>query len=531
MNYRVWCDEHLIFDTGLDSYKILNPKLELELNKTGSFDFTIYPNNPNFERLKKMKSIITVYQNDFLIFRGRILNDETGFYNEKQVSCEGELAFLVDSIQRPYEFKGSPKVLFTQLINNHNSQVDENKKFLVGNVTVEDANDYINRSDTQYLNTLDSIMKKLVEPLGGYLFVRHETDGIYLDWLKDFDVLSSQTIEFGKNLIDLNKVTKGEDIATAIIPLGAKVEGEDEKRLTISSVNNGVDYVYNEEAVAAYGWIFKTVIWEDVTVASNLLRKANEYLGEAKNLIGSIEISAIDIPAVGENPFRLGTYVSVVSKPHNLNGKLLVSKLSLHLLNPASNKLTLGATYSTFTEQSSGGFKTQGEIINNVVGTVEKTVDSAIVELEDKTMSAIKQSADEVVAEVKKDVYLKSETNQLVESVSSRLTQTEDEFKMEFKRLGTELSDVSNDSNVKFNEMYKYIRFIDGNIILGEAGNQITLKIENDRISFLQSGVEVAYFTNNKLYITDGEYTNSLKIGCFAFVPRTNGNLSVRKVE
>ena len=205
--------------------------------------------------------------------------------------------------------------------------------------------------------------------------------------------------------------------------------------------------------------------------------------------------------------------------------------MSLQLLSPASNKLTLGTTYSTFTEQSSGGFKTQGEIINNVIGTVEKTVGSALVELEDKTTSAIEQSADAVIAEVRKDVYLKSETDQLVESVSTRLTQTEDEFEMEFKRLGTELSDISNDSNAKFNEMYKYIRFVDGNVILGEAGNQITLKIENDRISFLQSGVEVAYFTNNKLYITDGEYTNSLKIGCFAFVPRTNGNLSIRKVE
>ena len=503
MRYRVWCDEYLIFDTGLDSYKILNPKVELELNKTGSFDFTIYPNNPNFERLKKMKSIITVYQNDYLIFRGRILNDETGFYNEKQVFCEGELAFLIDSIQRPYEFNGSPKDLFIQFINNHNSQVNEDKKFIVGNVTVEDANDYINRSDTQYLNTLDSIMKKLVEPLGGYLFVRHETDGIYLDWLKDFNVLSSQTIEFGKNLIDLNKASKGEDIATAIIPLGAKVkeegEEESEKRLTISSVNNGVDYVYNEEAVAAYGWIFKTVTWDDVTVASNLMRKANEYLGEAKNLIGSIEISAVDVPAIGENPFRIGTYVSVISKPHNLKGKLLVSKLSLQLLNPISNKLTLGTTYSTFTEQSSSGFKTQSESINTVFGTVEKTVNSAVAGVE--------------------------------KTITTKLTEMEEGFEIEFESLETEVGDVSNDSNKKFKEMYKHIRFVNGNIILGEAGNKITLKIENDRISFLQSRGEVAYFTNNKLYITDGEYTNSLKIGRFAFVPRTNGNLSVRKVE
>ena len=222
-------------------------------------------------------------------------------------------------------------------------------------------------------------------------------------------------------------------------------------------------------------------------------------MGEAKNLIGSIEISAVDVPAIGENPFRIGTYVSVISKPHNLKGKLLVSKLSLQLLNPISNKLTLGTTYSTFTEQSSSGFKTQSESINTVFGTVEKTVNSAVAGVE--------------------------------KTITTKLTEMEEGFEIEFESLETEVGDVSNDSNKKFKEMYKYIRFVNGNIILGEAGNKITLKIENDRISFLQSGAEVAYFTNNKLYITDGEYTNSLKIGRFAFVPRTNGNLSVRKVE
>lgn len=523
MHYRVFSNDNLLFDTQLDEYRIINPKLDLELNKSGSFDFSMYSNHPNFECLQKLKSTITVYQNDFLIFRGRILNDEQGFYNEKQVSCEGELAFLVDSVQRPYEFSGSPTQLFAQFINNHNSQVDDDRKFLIGNVTVEDKNDYIARSDTQYSNTLDSILQKLVEPLGGYLFVRHETDGNYIDWLEDFDILSNQKIEFGKNLVDINKVVKGEDIATAIIPLGAKLESDSEKRLTIASVNDGVDYVFDEDAVQIYGWIFKTVTWDDVSLPENLLRKANEYLGSAKNLIGSIELNAIDVPAIGENPFRIGTYVEVISEPHDLNANFLVSKLSIQLNSPGNNKLTLGATYSTFTEQSSGNFKTQGEIINNITETVGQTVNNAVIELEEKASSIIEQSADEIISEVRNEVYSKSETDEMIESVNTRLTQTEESFFMEFSSFET-------NANGKFDEIYKYIRFVDGNILLGEAGNQIMLKIENDKISFLQSGAEVAYFSNNKLYVTDGEYSHSLRIGNFAFVPRSNGNMSIRKV-
>jgi hypothetical protein len=376
----------------LDSYKIIDPSLELELNKTGTFDFIIYPNNPNFGKLRKMKSIITVYQNDYLIFRGRILNDEQGFYNEKHVSCEGELAFFVDSIQRPYSFKGSPSDLFAQLINNHNAQVTDDKKFLVGNVTVEDKNDYISRSDNIYSNTLDSLMNKLVNPLGGYLIVRHESDGNYLDWLKDFDTVADQTIEFGKNLIDLNRIIKGENVATAIIPLGAKLNETGEERLTIAEVNNGLDYVFDEEAVEMYGWIFRTETWDDVTVASNLLRKAKDFLSSAKNLVGSIEISAIDVPAIGESPFRLGTYVFTYSKPHGLNTKFLVSKLKIKLLSPQSNKLTLGTTYETFTDQSVSTVKTQVETIETVSTNVEH----------------------KVLSEVEKNYYLKSETEQLI---------------------------------------------------------------------------------------------------------------------
>lgn len=74
--------------------KLVNPKLELEVNKTGSFTFTIYPVHPYYDRLQKLKSIILVYQNDRPIFRGRILNTEKGFKNQKQVTCEGQLAFF-----------------------------------------------------------------------------------------------------------------------------------------------------------------------------------------------------------------------------------------------------------------------------------------------------------------------------------------------------------------------------------------------------------------------------------------------------
>jgi len=282
--YQAYCDNFLLYNDQLEGYEIFNPKVELELNKIGSFDFTIYNNHPNFDKLKRLKSIIQVYQDDFLLFRGRILDDEEGFYNEKTVECESELAFLVDSIQRPYDFTGTPAELFTQFITSHNAQVDASRQFKVGNVTVTDPNDYISRSDSEYLNTFESIEKKLLETLGGYLWIRHEADGAYLDYLAELNFLSPQTVTFGKNLLDLKRRTEGKDIATAIIPLGAKEEGG-ESRLNITSVNDGVDYIFNQEAVDQYGWIYKKQIWDDVTLPENLLTKGNEALNEQMQML------------------------------------------------------------------------------------------------------------------------------------------------------------------------------------------------------------------------------------------------------
>lgn len=135
--YRVYCDSFLLYHSKLENLKIFNPSAELELNKTGSFDFTIYPDHPYFGLVKKLKSIITVFQDDFLMFRGRVLDDEVGWYNEKTIICEGDMAFLLDSILRPFAFSGTPAEFLAYVLGLHNAQVDAEKQFQIGNVTVE----------------------------------------------------------------------------------------------------------------------------------------------------------------------------------------------------------------------------------------------------------------------------------------------------------------------------------------------------------------------------------------------------------
>ena len=357
--YRVHCDGQQIYNSKLENYQIFSPSLEMELNKTGSFLFSIFPDHPYYGLIKKLKSIITVWQDDYLLFRGRVLEDEVGWHNEKKITCEGELAFLLDSIQRPYDYTGTVAGYLNLLVTRHNEQVEENKRFVVGNVTATDNNDYIVRANSEHTDTWKEMQDKLVGLMGGYLVVRHDGYNNYIDYLADVNLLSPQKIEFGKNLLDLKRIRKGADIATAIIPLGAKLKDAEDKetdqRLTIADLNNGLDYIVDEDAKAQYGLIVKTVIFDDVTEAQNLLAKGKAHLAQLVNLPETVELTAADLAAVDKDitSFHLGTKVRVTSKPHGIDQLFTVSKLSINLLDPAANHLVLGGVLDTFTAKAS----------------------------------------------------------------------------------------------------------------------------------------------------------------------------------
>ena len=533
--YKVYCDGLLLYHSKLENLKIFDPSLELELNKTGSFEFTIYPYHPYFNLIKKMKSVITVFQDDFMIFRGRPLDEDVGWYNEKHITCEGELAFLLDSIQRPYDFTGSIWDFLNMLITIHNAQVDAEKHFTLGTVTVTDPNDYIVRSDIDYVNTWEVIEKKLLELLGGYIIIRHEEGINYLDYLEEINLLAPQSIQFGKNLLDLKRVRKGEDIATVIIPLGAKLKDEEGKdtdtRLTINSVNGDVDFVQDSDAIAQFGTIVKTVIFDDVTDPENLKAKGQAHLADSVKAWETIELTAADLATVNKDitSFHLGTQVKAESKPHGLDQRFLVSKLSIKLLDPGANKMTLGKVIPAFSEAVKGISDGQGLILQEAQKSAQ-AASEAVYNVEQNLMSSITVESDNIKAMVSETYSLKDETDAKVSEVSAAVELTQKGMEIQFTQFSADLEAVATVADAEFEEIKKYIRFVDGQILLGEVGNELELQISNDRISFLQDGAEVAYFSNRKLYVTDTQILHGLQLGNFAFMPRANGNLSFKKV-
>lgn len=528
--YRIYADSTLIYDSRLEDYVISKGEITKEVNKSGSFEFTIYQNNPYFDRIQKLKTIITVYKGNKLIFRGRVISDETGFYNDKTFICEGELSFLLDSIQRPYDFTGSPGDLLAQFLESHNSQVGADKQFQLGEVTISDANDYIARSNIEYEDTFSNIDERLLKTHGGYLHITRDANGVpFLNWFEDFPYKSYQRIEFGENLLDFMRTNSAETIATAIIPLGATIEDTDQK-LTIESVNNGLDYVYDQTAVNTYGWIFKVVEFDDVTDPANLITKARAYLSESINQNVTIELTAVDLSLLDKSidSFDLGDYIDIESKPHGVREELLLQKQTINLLKPDSDTITLGYSYSTFTDRSLANANNNATLSKKINVIESNYTPGAVVAEEIETLrSLIDQTSTAISSEILADFVV---NDQLTESLSTLYTQLNDLFEFKFTSLESTVNENDIENRRAFREISSYIRFEDGNIILGESGNELTLRIENDKIVFLDGDSEVAYFNNHKLYITDAEILQSLKIGNFAFTPRANGNLSFSKI-
>lgn len=351
--YRVLCDGLPIHDLRDEELVLLDPQLNLEVNTAGSFSFKLPPGHPQYDLPKKMRSCIEVWHDDEQIFAGRPTVDKLDFYNRKNIECEGQLAFLNDSIQRPAEYHNmTVRGYLEALIAIHNSQVDESKQFEVGIVTVTDSNDSLYRY-TNYNSTWTEIKEDLVDDLGGYIRVRNHNGHRYIDYIAEFDNLCSQSIVFGENLLDCAREVDMTEIATAVIPLGARLEESGiaalEERLTIKSVNDDRDYIVNEEAAEKYGFIVKTVIWDDVTTPERLLSKGKKWLTEEQFESMVIDVKAVDLhyTDVQIEQFKLYDIVPVYSKPHGLDRKFPLSKMTIHLDKPSSNTLQLGMKVKT----------------------------------------------------------------------------------------------------------------------------------------------------------------------------------------
>lgn len=333
---------------------VLTPKLTLDVNASGSCTFVLPPGNQRYSDVRRRKSIVAVQEDGREIFRGRVLDDEVDTYKQKSVYCEGVRGYLNDSQAAPYSYTGTPRGLLEKLIGEHNAQIEAEKRFTVGQVTIDRADEALTCENVAYWETYKEIEEKLLSAYGGYLRARSEGGVQYLDWVKDYGSENAQEIRFSVNLLDIRDKQDTGEMFTILRPLGASTLGEDgeySQPVSIASVNGGLDYIQDDAAIETYGRIWKTQTWNYVEEPAELLEKAQEYMKIGAEL-RTITISAIDMHFLSGSvqAIHIGDTVHIVSPPHGIDLEKVCTKIEIDLVNPENTLYTFGEAPKALTD-------------------------------------------------------------------------------------------------------------------------------------------------------------------------------------
>lgn len=372
----------IIHSGGTD--RISGGKVAKSINAVDSFSFTIYPNNAGYDLLKPLTTAVKVYDEstDKDIFIGRVLKcpdsmDERGLICRK-VTCEGRLGWLYDSVQPYVEYKmvGISTVL-SSFLSKHNAQVGADKRIELGQVTVTASNNYTYTANWD--KTMDVIADKLVGKFGGEIQLRDKDGKVYLDYLENIGHGTDTTIELAVNLKTISREVDETAVITRLYPLGAKLT-DSEKRLTIGTVNGGKDYIEDSSLIAKYGVISGTQIWDDVTLASNLLSKGKAYLKSVNRAKVQYQITALDLSRIDKRfeQFELGCWYRVKNSIMDIDEDLRIVGISIDLDNPQASQLTFGDRFETLSGFMTAKTQSLQSAIDNSEFRNRQVIDSKI---------------------------------------------------------------------------------------------------------------------------------------------------------
>lgn len=372
----------VIHSDGTD--RISGGKVAKSINAVDSFSFTIYPNNAGYDLLKPLTTAVKVYDEstDKDIFIGRVLKcpdsmDERGLICRK-VTCEGRLGWLYDSVQPYIEYKmvGISTVL-SSFLSKHNAQVGADKRIELGQVTVTASNNYTYTANWD--KTMNVIADKLIGKFGGEIQLRDKDGKVYLDYLENIGHGTDTIIELAVNLKTISREVDETAVITRLYPLGAKLT-DSEKRLTIGTVNGGKDYIEDSSLIAKYGVISGPQIWDDVTLASNLLSKGKEYLKSVNRAKVQYQITALDLSRIDRHieQFELGCWYRVKNSLMGIDEDLRIVGISIDLDNPQASQLTFGDRFETLSGFMTAKTQSLQSAIDNSEFRNRQVIDSKI---------------------------------------------------------------------------------------------------------------------------------------------------------
>ena len=544
--YRIICDSYVLYDPRLPELFVFEPDLTQKKNEPGELTFKISKEHPHYGVLEKLKSRIKVYRDDTLIWVGRAIEDERDLYENRELVAEGVLAFLLDSILRPFSFDGTIAELFQWILTQHNAQVNEKQRIGIGSCGIAGS---ICIATKEYLSAWQVLKTFLLDTLGCYLIVRYDENGNpILDYLADAPDTSTQWIEFGENLIDLVLSKSASETYTACVPLGAALrdidpESDTDARLTIENVNEGQEFLIDAALAAEYGVIFSPTgltTWDEITDATILMNRGRDWLsGTGARFKQTIKLSAVDLHNADANveSFRFLDKVVVSCGTLCPEETYVLSELTIPLNNPASTEIVLGDSRPSLI----GEEIQQNSSVKNRVGAIEAdyTTHGEIKEIVQEQLTqntSILQSAQQIILTALEDYVRTQDFIALQNTIQTSFSIMAGTIEANFTETASRISMLNGETSQQFESVRSFIRLISSGIVIGKSTSAIKLKLENDILYFFSGSEDsvttdsaIAYFSSGKLYVNDVQVLSSLRIGGYAWVPES-GNLNFKKI-
>lgn len=560
--YQITYDHYILYDprfaTAEDKLTITEPDVYLAVGKAGEMSFVLQPDHPYLDRLQRMQGVVSLLDDGVPVYRGRITKDNATYYGSRKITTEGLMACLNDSVMPPFSFPGDVEedeeyqtaaasgnvveYFFRWVLARHNAQVSEAQQIKPGVCTVTDSNNYIARSSTEYLPTMEVLTTRLPKSaLGGHLLIRYEADGNYLDYYADLPLTNTQQVEYAANLLDIVSERDGTEIYTSILPVGkdgltiADIADGD---LTDDLVKDGLT-VYSRSGVAAYGRINRYVRWDDVTVVSNLLAKAKASVSSAGLATQeSITVQAVDLGWQDSvQHFRVGRMTLLVSTPHGYNAAYALMELQPDILSPGNTRITLGATRQTYTgaqidtdRETKEDMDRQREEVKSEMREETRQQLNQVTESTMQQITDVQQSLNSIILAALQNYVETGEFGSYKEEMSSKLELLADQLNLTLTNITERIEDVNGDLQSKYSEVTKAFRFTADGLIIGESGNEILLRLDNDVMQFIRNNTPELMLTAAGVEAHQVKVT-ILIIGNVAFMADGSGDVVVKGVK
>lgn len=367
----------------------INPKLSLSAGAAGTLELTLVPGGAGYDEVARLTTTLHVMRDGVEIWQGRVLQESIDIFKCRHLTCEGALAYLNDTVYlHEGNFRGSASVFLGLVLAEHNSRVPYDRQIQLGTITASAASDiYVEYSMAPALD----IILGIANDNGGIMRVRNSGGTLYLDWLGSY-ITGSQSIEFGRNLLDFTRDYDVADFATAVLAVGGSVDVQQGDETIQVPVVSG--WVTNSAALTTFGRIERVISVSDTTDQTVLYAEALRYLNSQFDRL-TLNLSALDLHMLDESikAFDLLETVHVSSWAHGLEKDFAVTGLAIPLDNPSGTAYTLGDASIPYKRPKRPMTQQMQEQTQELQDEISSGVSDAMDYAEEKSAEAIQVSA------------------------------------------------------------------------------------------------------------------------------------------